>query len=65
MTNYRKILEMYSQGFSQRSIETNVHSSHQTVRAVIDRAAELNIRIIDLNDLAEGNIGESIRSLMK
>ena len=30
-----------------------------------NRAAELNIRIIDLNDLAEGNIGESIRSLMK
>ena len=30
-----------------------------------NRAAELNIRIIDLNDLEEGNIGESIRSLMK
>ena len=27
MTNYRKILEMHSQGFSQRSIEANVHSS--------------------------------------
>ena len=30
-----------------------------------NRAAELNIRIIDLNDLEEGNVGESIRSLMK
>ena len=30
-----------------------------------NRAAELNIRIIDLNDLEEGEIGESIRSLMK
>ena len=30
-----------------------------------NRAAELNIRIIDLNDLEEGTIGESIRSLMK
>lgn len=43
MTNYRKILEMYSKGFSQRSIETNVHSSHQTVKAALDRAEELNI----------------------
>ena len=30
-----------------------------------NRAAELNIRIIDLNDLQEGNVAESIRSLMK
>ena len=43
MTNYRKILEMHSQGFSQRSIEANVHSSHQTVKTVLDRAKELNI----------------------
>lgn len=43
MTNYRKILEMYSQGFSQRSIETSVHSSHQTVKAALDRAEELHI----------------------
>ena len=43
MTNYRKILEMHFQGFSQRSIEANVHSSHQTVKAVLDRAKELNI----------------------
>ena len=43
MTNYRKILEMHSQGFSQRSIESSVHSSHQTVKAALDRAKELNI----------------------
>jgi transposase len=43
MTNYRKILEMHSQGFSQRSIESSVHSSHQTVKATLDRAKELNI----------------------
>ena len=30
-----------------------------------NRAAELNIRIIDLNDLEDGEIGESICSLMK
>ena len=43
MTNYRKILEMHSHGFSQRSIESSVHSSHQTVKATLDRAKELNI----------------------
>ena len=43
MTNYRKILELHSEGYSQRSIESSVRSSHQTVRAVLDRAAELNI----------------------
>lgn len=43
MTNYRKILEMHSKGFSQRSIESSVHSSHQTVKATLDRAKELNI----------------------
>ena len=43
MTNYRKILELYSQGDSQRSIESSVRSSHQTVRAVIDWAAKLNV----------------------
>ena len=30
-----------------------------------NRAAELNIRIIDLGDLEDGGIGQSIRSLMK
>ena len=43
MTNYRKIIELYSQGYSQRRIESSVRSSHQTVKAVIERAAELNI----------------------
>jgi transposase len=43
MTNYRKILELNSQGISQRSIEASVHSSHQTVKAALDRAQELHI----------------------
>ena len=43
MTNYRKILELNAQGISQRSIEASVHSSHQTVKAALDRAQELNI----------------------
>ena len=32
--------------------------------AARNRAAELNIRIIDLNDLKKGEIGQSIRRLM-
>lgn len=43
MTNYRKILELYSKGYSQRSIETSVRSSHQTVRAALEKAHEMNI----------------------
>ena len=43
MTNYRRILELHSQGHSRRNIEASVHSSHQTVKAVLDRAQELNI----------------------
>ena len=43
MTNYRRILELNSQGHSRRSIEASVHSSHQTIKAVLDRAQELNI----------------------
>ena len=43
MTNYRRILELHSQGYSRRSIEASVHSSHQTVKAVLDCAQELNI----------------------
>mgnify|MGYP003190295120 FL=1 len=43
MTNYRRILELHSQGYSQRCIEASVHSSHQTIKAVLDRAQELNI----------------------
>lgn len=43
MTNFRNILKMHSQGFSQRSIESSVHSSHQTVKAALDRAKELSI----------------------
>ena len=43
MTNYRKILELNSQGHSRKSIESSVHSSHQTVKATLDRAQELHI----------------------
>ena len=43
MTYYRKILEMHSQGHSQRSIEASVHCSHQTVRSILDHAQEQHI----------------------
>lgn len=43
MTNYRKILEMHSQGYNQRRIKAGVRSSHQTVKAVLDCAQKLNI----------------------
>ena len=43
MTNYRRILELEAQGYSRRSIEASVHSSHQTVKAALDRARELHI----------------------
>ena len=36
-------MELNAQGISQRSIETSVHSSHQTVKAALDRAQELHI----------------------
>ena len=43
MTNYRRILELEAQGYSRRNIEASVHSSHQTVKAALDRARELHI----------------------
>ena len=43
MINYREILRLHSLGYSQRSIESSVRSSHQTVKFALDRAKELNI----------------------
>lgn len=43
MMNYRKNLEMHAQGYSQKSIEASVRSSHQTVKAALDLVQELNI----------------------
>ena len=43
MTNYREILRLHSLGYSQRSIESSVRSSHQTVKFALERAKELNI----------------------
>ena len=43
MIDYREILRLHSQNQSQRRIEVNVHSSHQTVKAVLENAAKYGI----------------------
>ena len=43
MVNYREILRLHSLGYSKRSIESSVGSSHQTVKDVLDRAKEMHI----------------------
>lgn len=43
MIDYREILRLHSQNQSQRRIEANVHSSHQTVKAVLENAAKYGI----------------------
>ena len=43
MVNYREILRLHSLGYSQRSIESSVRSSHQKVKEVLDRAEEMHI----------------------
>ena len=43
MVNYREILRLHSLGYSKRSIESSVGSSHQTVKNVLDRAKEMHI----------------------
>ena len=43
MVNYREILRLHALGYSQRSIESSVRSSHQKVKEVLDRAEEMHI----------------------
>lgn len=43
MTKYREILRLKSLGFSDRNIARSCSVSRNTVRRVIDRAAELSI----------------------
>ena len=40
MVNYRKILECYFQGMTQRTIEVAVGSSRHTIREVVKKAKE-------------------------
>ena len=43
MVNYREILRLHALGYSQRSIESSVRSSHQKVKEVLDRAEKMHI----------------------
>ena len=43
MTNYREILRLNALGYSRRSIESSVRSSHQKVKEVLDRAKEMHM----------------------
>ena len=43
MINYREILRLHSLGYSQRRIEASVHSSHQTVKNVLEKASAQGI----------------------
>ena len=43
MVNYREILRLNALGYSRRSIESSVRSSHQKVKEVLDRAKEMHI----------------------
>lgn len=43
MIQYRKILEYYFNGISQRTIETSVGSSRHTIRSVIQEAESRGI----------------------
>ncbi|MEI6286675.1 MAG: hypothetical protein WCP79_09265 [Bacillota bacterium] len=43
MTNYREILRLHSQGFSQRGIAASCECSRNIVAKVLQKAAELNM----------------------
>lgn len=51
MTNYREILRLSSLGYSQRSIESSVRSSHQTVKFALERAKELSISLMMISPM--------------
>lgn len=46
MIQYRKILELYKKGVSQRTISASIGSSRQTVSKVINRAKEKEITVL-------------------
>ncbi len=43
MVNYREILKLKSQGYSQRQTAVSVHSSRHTIREVLSLAANVGI----------------------
>ena len=43
MVDYREILRLHSLGYSRNQIEASAHTSHHTVKAVLDTAESLGI----------------------
>ena len=65
MIDYREILRLHSQNHSQRRIETSVHSSHQTVKAVLENAAKYGISWPLDDDMTNENLDEILNSSAK
>ena len=58
MINYREILRLNSLGYSQRRIEASVHSSHQTVKNVLEKASAQGISWPLEDDITNAILGE-------
>ena len=60
MINYREILKLNSLGYSQRRIEASVHSSHQTVKNVLEKASAQGISWPLEDDITNAILGEML-----
>ena len=60
MINYREILRLNSFGYSQRRIEASVHSSHQTVKNVLEKASAQGISWPLEDDITNAILGEML-----
>ena len=58
MINYREILRLHSLGYSQRRIEASVHSSHQTVKNVLEKASAQGFSWPLDDDVTNTTLGE-------
>ena len=65
MIDYREILRLHSQNHSQRRIETSVHSSHQTVKAVLENAAKYGISWPLDDDMTNEKLDEILNNSAK
>lgn len=60
MINYREILRLNSLGYSQRRIEASVHSSHQTVKNVLEKTSAQGISWPLEDDITNAILGEML-----
>lgn len=65
MIDYREILRLHSQNHSQRRIETSVHSSHQTVKSVLENAAKYDISWPLDDDMTNEKLDEMLNNSAK